>query len=148
MYRLRLVAAVFFGCASGLAVADEYFQSALNKFEGGEYREALSLLDAYAANNSAGNPELHVFRAQAFYRLDDFPSAVHHLERGIAAARQQGSVVKKRWWELMRYLYWQQGQYEDTIRTIQEMDITYPDPHAGAKILELQRLISLMDGEA
>lgn len=43
----------------------------------------------------------------------------------------------------MGYLYWEEGQYEEAIRTIEDMDTIYPDPYADAKVEKLKQLIAL-----
>lgn len=141
MFISRFLFCSIVALAPQIVSASEDFDAALTQFEQGQYGDVLVTLDRYVALNGHDTPELHVFRAQTYFKLNKHDEALRHLERGIAASKSTGLLVKKNWWELMQYLYYQQGRYEAAIQAISEMDLVFPDANSQKRIDYLNALI-------
>ena len=67
------------------------------------------------------------------------------MERGVEAARLEGTKVRERWLQLLRYLYWEQGDYENAIVTIENIQKDYPDPVHEDWLVKLRSLVEIQE---
>ena len=128
---------------AGFALGSEGdpFARAIAEFESGNFHAALEHLNQHAATSDARNTEVQIFRGQIYFRLNEYQVATHHMEGGVAAARLEGTEVRERWLQLLRFLYWKLGDYENAIATIEDIQKDYPDPIHEDWLVRLRFLV-------
>jgi tetratricopeptide (TPR) repeat protein len=129
--------------SAGFAIGSEgdLFSSAIAKFETGKFHAALEDLNQHSAISDARNTEVQIFLGQIYYRLNEYQVATRYMERGVAAALLEGTEVRERWLQLLRFLYWELGDYENAIATIEDIQKDYPDPIHEDWLVRLRFLV-------
>jgi len=76
------------------------------------------------ANNPGADP--HIFMGQVYYQMKDFPNAIKQIEKGMAIARERGQAIKENWWQLLRYLYFENENWPKVIEILEILVRDFP----------------------
>ncbi len=90
------------------------------------YQDALDYMEAWItkANNPGADP--HIFMGQVYYQMQDYPSAIKQIEKGIQIAKERDLEVKEQWWALLNYLYYEQENWPKVLEILEILVRDYP----------------------
>ena len=71
-------------------------------------------------------PGAYVFLGQVYYQLNQYPDAINSLEKAVAVAQERGLEVKETWWSLLRYLYFEREDWDNTLRVLEILVRDFP----------------------
>ena len=90
------------------------------------FNEALHYMQTWLDQADSPSPEPHIFMAQVYYRMDDFPNATIHVEKAINIAQERGTEVKEPWWGLLKYLYFEQDDWAKVLDILEILVRDFP----------------------
>ena len=79
------------------------------------YNDALRYMQLWLSQADNPSPEPHIFMAQVYYQMNDYPKAIIQVEKAIEIAQNRGTEVKETWWGLLKYLYFEQDNWAKVI---------------------------------
>ena len=79
------------------------------------YNDALRYMRLWLSQADNPSPEPHIFMAQVYYQMNDYPAAIEQVETAIEIAQNRGTEVKETWWGLLKYLYFEQDNWARVI---------------------------------
>lgn len=85
-----------------------------------------SLLDWFRLTEDP-NEEAYVLLAQGYYQLNDYTKALTNVEKAISLYQEKGRTPKEQWYNLARFLYFEKGDINNTVRVLEELLKHYPD---------------------
>lgn len=85
-----------------------------------------SLLDWFRLTEDP-NEEAYVLLAQGYYQLNDYTKALTNVEKAISLYQEKGKTPKEQWYNLARFLYFEKGDINNTVRVLEELLKHYPD---------------------
>ena len=90
------------------------------------FNEALRYMQLWLDQADNPSPEPHIFMAQIYYRMDDFPKSIIHVEKAINIAQERGTEVKETWWGLLKYLYFEQDNWAKVLDILEILVRDFP----------------------
>jgi len=85
-----------------------------------------ALLDWFKLNETP-NEEAYVLLAQGYYQLNDYNKALTNVEKAISMFIERDRVPREQWYNLARFLYFERGDVNNTVRVLEELLKHYPD---------------------
>ena len=85
------------------------------------FKQALHYMQLWLSQADNPSPEPHIFLAQVYYRMDDYPKAIVQVETAIDIAQTRGTEVKETWWGLLKYLYFEQDNWAKVLEILEIM---------------------------
>ena len=83
------------------------------------YNDALRYMRLWLSQADNPSPEPHIFMAQVYYQMEDFPQAIVQVETAVKIAQDRGTEVKETWWGLLKYLYFEQDNWAKVIEILE-----------------------------
>ena len=90
------------------------------------FDEALRYMGLWLDQAENPGPEPHIFMAQIYYRMDDYPKAIVQVETAIGIAQTRGKEVKETWWGLLKYLYFEEDNWAKVLDILEIMVRDFP----------------------
>ncbi len=90
------------------------------------YNEALHYMHKWLDQADNPSPEPHIFLAQVYYQMDDYPQAIVQVETAIQIAQDRGTEVKETWWGLLKYLYFEEDNWAKVLDILEIMVRDFP----------------------
>ena len=90
------------------------------------FNEALRYMQLWLDQADNPSPEPHIFMAQIYYRMDDFPKSIIHVEKAINIAQERGTEVKENWWGLLKYLYFEEDNWAKVLDILEILVRDFP----------------------
>ena len=90
------------------------------------FNEALHYMQTWLDQADNPSPQPHIFMAQIYYRMDDFPKATIQVEKAINIAQERGTEVKEPWWGLLKYLYFEQDNWAKVLDILEILVRDFP----------------------
>ena len=90
------------------------------------YNDALHYMEIWISKANNPGPEPHIFMGQVYYQMQDYPSAVGQIERGIAVAKERNTAVKENWWALLNYLYFELENWPKVLEILEILVRDFP----------------------
>ena len=90
------------------------------------FDEALRYMGLWLDQAENPGPEPHIFMAQIYYRMDDYPKAIVQVETAIDIAQTRGKEVKETWWGLLKYLYFEEDNWAKVLDILEIMVRDFP----------------------
>lgn len=90
------------------------------------YNDALHYMEIWISKANNPGPEPHIFMGQVYYQMEDYPSAVGQIERGIAVAKARNTVVKENWWALLNFLYFELENWPKVLEILEILVRDFP----------------------
>ena len=90
------------------------------------FAESLKYMKLWLAKASNPGPDAYIFMGQVYYQLQDFNNSIAQIEKGIAVARERGLIIRENWWGLLRYLYFEQENWDKVIEILQVLVRDFP----------------------
>ena len=72
------------------------------------------------------NANAYVLLAQGYYQLKDYDKALANVKKAITMYEDKGNVPKEQWYNLARFLYFEKGDTNNTVRMLEELLTHYP----------------------
>ncbi len=88
------------------------------------YQKALDSMELWLSKADNPGPDPHIFMGQVYYQMKDYRSAIPQIQKGISIAQERGTLVRENWWQLLRYLYYEQ---ENNPKVIEILEILVED---------------------
>lgn len=85
-----------------------------------------ALLDWFKLTENP-NEEAYVLLAQGYYQLNDYTKALTNVEKAISLYVEKDRIPKEQWYNLARFLYFEKGDVNNTVRVLEELLKHYPD---------------------
>jgi len=73
------------------------------------------------------NEEAYVLLSQGYYQLNDYTKALTNIETAISLYIGKDRIPKEQWYNLARFLYFEKGDINNTVRVLEELLKHYPD---------------------
>ncbi|MCZ6656650.1 MAG: tetratricopeptide repeat protein [Gammaproteobacteria bacterium] len=109
----------------GLEVTTLYTLAQLS-FVDEQYTEALRYMEIWLSKANNPGPAPHIFMGQVFYQMEDYPSSIAQIEKGIDVAQTRGTAVKENWWGLLNYLYYEEENWPKVMEILEIMVREFP----------------------
>ena len=109
----------------GLEITTLYTLAQLS-FVDEQYTEALRYMEIWLTKANNPGPSPHIFMGQVYYQMEDYPSAILQIEKGIDVAQTRGTSVKENWWGLLNYLYYEQENMPKVLEILEIMVEDFP----------------------
>ncbi len=109
----------------GLEITTLYTLAQLS-FVDEQYTEALRYMEIWLTKANNPGPSPHIFMGQVYYQMEDYPSAILQIEKGIDVAQTRGTSVKENWWGLLNYLYFEQENMPKVLEILEIMVEDFP----------------------
>ncbi len=90
------------------------------------FDEALRYMQLWLDRAENPSPEPHIFMAQIYYRMDNYPKAIIQVETAIDIAQERGKEVKETWWGLLKYLYFEEDNWAKVLDILEIMVRDFP----------------------
>ena len=90
------------------------------------YNEALRYMETWISKANNPGPAPHIFMGQVYYQMQDYPSAVTQIERGIAVAKERDTAVKENWWALLNFLYFELENWPKVLEILEILVRDFP----------------------
>ena len=90
------------------------------------YNDALHYMEIWISKANNPGPEPHIFMGQVYYQMQDYPSAVGQIERGITVAKERNTAVKENWWALLNYLYFELENWPKVLEILEILVRDFP----------------------
>lgn len=90
------------------------------------YQKALDSMELWLSKADNPGPDPHIFMGQVYYQMKDYRRAVPQIQRGISIAQERGTAVKENWWQLLRYLYYEQENNPKVIEILEILIVDFP----------------------
>jgi tetratricopeptide (TPR) repeat protein len=84
-----------------------------------------ALLDWFAVTDNP-NANAYVLLAQGYYQTKDYNKALFNVEKAIGMYTADGKVPKEQWYNLARFLYFEQDNVDKTVDVLEELLKYYP----------------------
>ena len=84
-----------------------------------------ALLDWFAMTDKP-NANAYVLLAQGYYQVKDYTKSLQNVEKAISMYTADGKVPKEQWYNLARFLYFEKGDIDKTVNTLEIMLQYYP----------------------
>lgn len=85
-----------------------------------------ALLDWFKLTENP-NEEAYVLLSQGYYQLNDYTKALTNIETAISLYIGKDRIPKEQWYNLARFLYFEKGDVNNTVRVLEELLKHYPD---------------------
>ena len=90
------------------------------------YRRSLATMQDWLIKKAAPGPDPHFFIAQIHYQLRDFAAGIASLETTVRVARERGMKVKQPWWQMLYFMYYDQGNWPRVTDILEILVEEYP----------------------
>ncbi len=91
-----------------------------------DYKKALGPLNRWFGLVEKPNAEAHVLRAQIYFQLDQYKKALPDIKFAIADVKADGKKPRENWLMLERAIYYQNRDYPNLARCLQDLATLYP----------------------
>ena len=91
-----------------------------------KWQQGIDALLKWFDMSESPNANAYVLLAQGYYQLENFDKALANVEKAIDMTREKGNVPKEQWYNLARFLYFEKGDTNKTIATLEELLKHYP----------------------
>ena len=90
------------------------------------FEESLRYTKLWMEKATNPGPDAYIFMGQIYYQLQDFPNSIERIERGIEVARERGLIIRENWYGLLRYLYFEQENWDKVIDILEILVRDFP----------------------
>ena len=90
------------------------------------YNDSLRYMEIWIDKANNPGPEPHIFMGQVYYQMQDYPSAIGQIERGITVANERGTAIKENWWALLNFLYFEQENWPKVLEILEILVRDFP----------------------
>lgn len=91
-----------------------------------DYKNALTQLNKWFAMVEKPNAEAFILRAQMQFQLEKYQQALPDVKKAIAMTKEQGNQPKENWLLLERAVYYQNKDFKNLARCLQDLSTLYP----------------------
>jgi len=88
--------------------------------------EQMQAWQALAADVESFGP--YILMGQAYFKVQDYGSALRSLEQGVQRAESQGAPLREDWLQLLHHLYVERHQWRDAVSVLERLSSMYPKP--------------------
>ena len=93
-----------------------------------DYDKSLAMIEDWLVLADDPGPNPYYFVATIYYQQKDFQKAVEYVELAIDMATERGYLpIKKSWWGMLRFLYFEMENYAKVIEILEIMVKEYPE---------------------
>ena len=93
-----------------------------------DYKKSLVMLNKWFAVVEKPGPEAYILRAQMQFQLEQYGKALPDVKKAIALVKEQGNQPKENWLMLERAVYYQNKDFNNLARCLQDLATLYPKP--------------------
>ncbi|WP_221799105.1 tetratricopeptide repeat protein [Oceanobacter mangrovi] len=90
------------------------------------YKQALVPLNKWFAIVEEPGAEAYVLRAQIYFQIEQYNKALPDVKTAIAMVKKQGNVPRENWLMLERAVYYQNKDFNNLARCLQDLATLYP----------------------
>jgi tetratricopeptide (TPR) repeat protein len=93
-----------------------------------QYKEALGALNNWFAVTETPNPDAYVLRAQIYYQLENYASALPDIKKAISQTKKEGKSPRENWLLVERAVYYNNKDFVAMERCLKDLIALYPKP--------------------
>ncbi|XOV84020.1 MAG: TonB family protein [bacterium] len=127
--------------AAGLRSATLFTLAQLN-FATKDFEASLRHIRQWMQEAENPGPIPQIFMAQTLYQMQDYPAAIDHMELGLAMAQAANMETRENWWALLSYLYFEEEQWDQVVRTLQVLNDYYPSTAYQRRLQNAQKILA------
>lgn len=99
------------------------------EFAAGRFQAAVAQMQAWQALE----PEVesfgpYIFMGQAYFKVQEYPSAIRALEIGLGKAESAGVAIPEHWLALLHHLYVEERKWQQAEGVLERLTSLYPSP--------------------
>ena len=96
-----------------------------------QYQRSLDMMEIWLETKAEfgddPGPNPRYFMGQVYYAMKDYPGATEQIELAIAMAKARNMVpIKENWWQLLRFLYFEQDDWDRVLEILIVLVRDYP----------------------
>jgi tetratricopeptide (TPR) repeat protein len=91
-----------------------------------QWQKGIDALIRWFNMTETPNANAYVLLAQGYYQVKDFDKALLNVEKAISMHKEKGKVPKEQWYNLARFLYFEENDVKNTVRTLEALLTHYP----------------------
>ena len=96
-----------------------------------EYQRSLDMMNRWLIKKADfgedPGPNPRYFMGQVYYAMKDYPGATKQIELAITMAEERNMVpIKENWWQLLRFLYFEQDNWDRVLEILHVLVRDYP----------------------
>ncbi|NND67482.1 MAG: tetratricopeptide repeat protein [Halioglobus sp.] len=102
-----------------------------------KWRQGIDALLKWFDMTEVPNANAYVLLAQGYYQLKDYDKSLLNVEKAIADYEGKGKVPKEQWYNLARFLYFEQNDVPKTVEVLETLLKYYPKKQYWVQISHL-----------
>jgi predicted Zn-dependent protease len=91
-----------------------------------DYKKSIAVMNKWFAVVQDVQPDAYILLAQAYYQLQDYPSAKAPIIKALNIARQRNQPFKENWLGLLRAVFYELKDYPNATRVMEMLTTQYP----------------------
>ena len=96
-----------------------------------EYQRSLDMMNRWLIKKADfgedPGPNPRYFMGQVYYAMKDYPGATKQIELAITMAEERNMLpIKENWWQLLRFLYFEQDNWDRVLEILHVLVRDYP----------------------
>ena len=96
-----------------------------------EYQRSLDMMNRWLIKKADfgedPGPNPRYFMGQVYYAMKDYPGATKQIELAITMAEERNMLpIKENWWQLLRFLYFEQDNWDRVLEILHVLGRDYP----------------------
>ncbi len=100
-------------------------------FVEGEHQQSLDMMEIWLQKKEEfgddPGPNPRYFMGQVYYAMKDYPGATEQIELAISMAEARDMLpIKENWWQLLRFLYFEQDKWDRVLDVLHVLVRDYP----------------------
>jgi len=91
-----------------------------------QWQKGIDALLSWFKLTDKPNANAYVLLAQGYYQVQDYDKALQNVEKAINMYKAEDKLPKEQWYNLARFLYFEKGDINKTVDTLEELLKYYP----------------------
>ena len=91
-----------------------------------DWRQGINALLKWFDMTESPNANAYVLLSQGYYQLKDYDKALFNVEKAISMYKEKDKLPKEQWYNLARFLYFEQNNIDKTVDVLEELLTYYP----------------------
>jgi tetratricopeptide (TPR) repeat protein len=91
-----------------------------------EWQKGIDALNDWFKVADTPSAQAYILLGQGYYQLKDYDKALDNTLIAVNMYKEKGKIPKEQWYSLLRFLYFEKGDIDNTVATLEELIVHYP----------------------
>lgn len=91
-----------------------------------EWRQGIDALKDWFKVADAPSAQAYILLGQGYYQIKDYDESLKNTLIAVNMYKDKGKVPKEQWYSLLRFLYFEKNDINNTVDTLEELLVHYP----------------------